>query len=189
MAIVPDKRFTPLPESEKLKYGAIRPSLSYWQDAGRRFRKNKLAMISAAVLVVILLAAIFVPLFYRYTYSHQDLKELNNSPNARAYLRHRRPRAGLVYPRDLRRKDIACDRHCRQHHQPDDRRAVWRYLRLFRRQGRQRHDEDRRPALQRAAAAVRYTAAGDAGNSRWRKRSATLKAYFTVYVPSARSFS
>jgi oligopeptide transport system permease protein len=82
MESVPGARFAPLPESEKHKYGAVRPSLSYWQDAGRRFRKNIPAMICAVVLVIIILAAIFVPFFYPYTYSHQDLTQLNQSPSA-----------------------------------------------------------------------------------------------------------
>jgi oligopeptide transport system permease protein len=82
MESVPGARFEPLPESEKLKYGAIRPSLSYWQDAGRRFRKNVPAMICAAVLAVIIVAAIVIPFFWPYTYSEQDLSARNQFPSA-----------------------------------------------------------------------------------------------------------
>ena len=39
-----------------------RPSLSYWSDAWRRFKENKLAMVSAAILLVIVLLAVFQPM-------------------------------------------------------------------------------------------------------------------------------
>lgn len=86
MQTIPGERFAPLPESEKQKYGAVRPSLTYWQDAGRRFKKNKPAMISAIVLVVIILAAILIPFFWPYTYSDQDLTARNLAPYAKHIL-------------------------------------------------------------------------------------------------------
>ena len=39
-----------------------RPSISYWQDAWRRLRKNKAAVASAIVLLLLALAGIFGPL-------------------------------------------------------------------------------------------------------------------------------
>lgn len=59
-----------------------RPSLSYWSDAWRRFKENKLAMISAAILVVIILMAIFQPMFSRYEYDEIDYFALNKGPSA-----------------------------------------------------------------------------------------------------------
>lgn len=59
-----------------------RPSLSYWSDAWRRFKENKQAMISAAILVVIILMAIFQPMFSRYEYDEIDYFALNKGPSA-----------------------------------------------------------------------------------------------------------
>ena len=46
-----------------------RPSLSYWSDAWRRFKENKVAVISSAILLVIVLMALIQPMFSRYAYS------------------------------------------------------------------------------------------------------------------------
>ena len=45
-----------------------RPSLSYWIDAWRRFRGNKVAMVSSVILLIIILMAIFQPMFGPYDY-------------------------------------------------------------------------------------------------------------------------
>jgi len=59
-----------------------RPSLSYWSDAWRRFKENKLAMVSAVILLAIILLAVFQPIFSRYEYDEQDLYALNQGPSA-----------------------------------------------------------------------------------------------------------
>ena len=59
-----------------------RPSLSYWQDAWRRFRENKLAMVSAVILLVIILLAIFQPIFSQYEYDQTDYFAINQGPSA-----------------------------------------------------------------------------------------------------------
>lgn len=75
-------QFEPLPESEKQKFGAIRPSVTYWKDARRRFARHKPAMISTIILIVILVAAIAIPFFYPYTYDQQDRTYRNAWPSA-----------------------------------------------------------------------------------------------------------
>ena len=57
---------------EKATTDQMRPSLSYWKDAFRRFRRNRLAMAMAILLIVIVLLAIFGPIFSPYTYSGQS---------------------------------------------------------------------------------------------------------------------
>ncbi|MGN0980239.1 MAG: ABC transporter permease [Candidatus Avoscillospira sp.] len=59
-----------------------RPSLSYWQDAWRRFKENKLAMVSAVILLVIILLAIFQPMFSHYEYDQTDYFAINQGPTA-----------------------------------------------------------------------------------------------------------
>ena len=51
--------FTPLSEEEKKIKVSVRPSVGYWKDAWMRLKKDKLALISLIVIVVIILAAIF----------------------------------------------------------------------------------------------------------------------------------
>jgi len=46
-------------ESEKIS----KPSLSLWKDAMLRFRANKLAMVGLAIIFIIVILAIFVPVF------------------------------------------------------------------------------------------------------------------------------
>ncbi len=50
---------------------ASRPSLTYWQDAWRRLKKNKLSMIGFVTIIVIVLFAVVGPYFTKYSYSDQ----------------------------------------------------------------------------------------------------------------------
>lgn len=59
-----------------------RPSLSYWSDAWRRFRGNKVAMVSSVILLIIILMAIFQPMFSPYDYDTNDLFAINQAPSA-----------------------------------------------------------------------------------------------------------
>lgn len=46
---------------------------SLWRDAWRRLQKNRMAVLGAAVLAVVLLTVLAGPWFCRYTYDEQDL--------------------------------------------------------------------------------------------------------------------
>lgn len=59
-----------------------RPSLSFWQDAWRRLRKNRSAFIGLCILVVYILLAIFAPIFSKYTYTAMDTSAINALPSA-----------------------------------------------------------------------------------------------------------
>ena len=59
-----------------------RPSLTYWSDAWRRFRSNKVAMVSAIILLIIILMAIFQPMVSKYAYDEVDYFALNQGPSA-----------------------------------------------------------------------------------------------------------
>ncbi len=73
--------FTPIQESERISAGIVRPSVTYWQDAWRRFRRHKPALVAAAVILVIILGAIIIPFFYPYTYYQQIRTARNLAPN------------------------------------------------------------------------------------------------------------
>ena len=63
----------PASAEEKAMNDQMRPSISYWKDAMRRFTRNKLAMVMLAILLIIILAAIFGPVISHYTYKGQSV--------------------------------------------------------------------------------------------------------------------
>ena len=56
-------------------------SKTYFQDAWGRFKKNKLALVSLVFMAVVILFAIFAPMFSPYTYDGQDLTCRNALPS------------------------------------------------------------------------------------------------------------
>ena len=62
--------------------GPERPTTTYWQDAWRRLKQNKLAMAGLVIVIIISLLALFGPLFTGYSYSDQTLREANQFPSA-----------------------------------------------------------------------------------------------------------
>lgn len=75
-----DALFEPDLSVHKKADGMARPSLTYWSDAFRRFRANKIALISAVILIIITLLAIFWPMISKYAYDAQDLLHTNEGP-------------------------------------------------------------------------------------------------------------
>jgi oligopeptide transport system permease protein len=72
MEIEVKKQFLPAQRTANVEVIA-RPSQSYWQDAWRRLKKNKLAMTGLAVLGILILLAIFAPIFSPYDYKTQEM--------------------------------------------------------------------------------------------------------------------
>ena len=60
--------FMPASEEDKEYMVKMRESTTFFKDGVRRLRKNKVAMISFYVIVIITLASIFVPMFWPYQY-------------------------------------------------------------------------------------------------------------------------
>ena len=60
--------FAPATSAEKDSFIQDRPSTSYWKDAWRRFRKNKVAMVALVVLVLVALFAFVGPMVVPYSY-------------------------------------------------------------------------------------------------------------------------
>lgn len=56
------------------------PSLTYWQDVRKRLWANKPAVVSIGFIVLLILAAIFGPLFSPFSYADQNLKLANLPP-------------------------------------------------------------------------------------------------------------
>ncbi len=49
-----------------------RPSISFWRDVWRRFRRDPLAMIGLCVIIVMMLSCILIPLFSSVSYDTRD---------------------------------------------------------------------------------------------------------------------
>lgn len=64
----------------------VRPSITYWQDAWRRLKSNKLAIIALMFIIIITLSAIFVPMFSKYDYFSNDFKVANQRPSSAHWL-------------------------------------------------------------------------------------------------------
>ena len=56
--------FIPADPAEKQSLVIMRESVSFWQDGARRLLRNKVAMVSAAILLIIIILAFIVPVFY-----------------------------------------------------------------------------------------------------------------------------
>ena len=69
--------FLPATEEEKQSQIIMRESVSFWKDGMRRLVKNKVAMVSMAVIILVMIFSFIVPAFYPYTYKDQ-MKGANN---------------------------------------------------------------------------------------------------------------
>ncbi len=61
------------------------PGPTYWQDMRQRLWANKPAMISLGFIIMLILAAIFGPMFSAFSYSDQNLKLANIPPVFETY--------------------------------------------------------------------------------------------------------
>lgn len=68
-------------DSEKIE----KPSLTFLQDGWRRLKKNKTAMISMALVLVLILGAVLIPFFWPYSYEEQTLTLSNIPPILKIY--------------------------------------------------------------------------------------------------------
>lgn len=69
--------FLPASEEEKEGLVVMRESVSFWKDGMRRLVKNKVAMASLAIIIIIMIFSFIVPAFYPYSYKTQ-IKGANN---------------------------------------------------------------------------------------------------------------
>lgn len=69
-----------LDKTEKDAEKIVRPSLTFLQDGWRRLTRNRVAVVSMAFGILLLAVAVFVPMFWQYSYEDQNLR-LANVPN------------------------------------------------------------------------------------------------------------
>ncbi|MDR3600071.1 MAG: ABC transporter permease [Desulfosporosinus sp.] len=80
MPEITDDLFAPAPKQDQ-QQKITRPSITYWQDAWRRLKKNKFAMAGFYFLIAITLMAIIGPYLQKSGYELQHLAARNEMPN------------------------------------------------------------------------------------------------------------
>ncbi len=67
-------------DEEKANFIEMRKSMTYWQDAWRRLKKNRVAMVAFYIIIAIILFAFIGPLFSQYDYDQQVRGMSNIAP-------------------------------------------------------------------------------------------------------------
>lgn len=60
---------------------AVRPHHTLWGDAFIRLRRNRLALVGGVLVLLVALAAIFVPIFSPYGFAQQNLDAIREGPS------------------------------------------------------------------------------------------------------------
>ena len=76
-----DNLFDPVEKQVFEQEKITRPSITYWQDAWRRLKLNKFAMVGFYLLIGVTLIAIIGPYFQKYWYDMQNLAARHQMPN------------------------------------------------------------------------------------------------------------
>jgi oligopeptide transport system permease protein len=74
---IPAEKFRVIGKNITKMDAISRPSLSYTQDAWRRLKGNRVALVSMIVLVIYILLAVFAPIFCPYDMATQDADAIN----------------------------------------------------------------------------------------------------------------
>ncbi|MGN1402248.1 MAG: ABC transporter permease [Bacillus sp. (in: firmicutes)] len=80
--VIPDEWFQPAECNTSKSEEVVRPGQSYWQDAWRRLKQNKLAMSGLVFLTGLVLMAILGPLISGHSYDQQILSNQNLPPSS-----------------------------------------------------------------------------------------------------------
>ncbi|WP_240416995.1 ABC transporter permease [Paenibacillus periandrae] len=73
--------FEPLVKESAGRETLVRPSMTYWQDAWRRLKKNKLAMFGLITLITLAVLSIAGPLLSHFDYATQNYEIKNQKPS------------------------------------------------------------------------------------------------------------
>ncbi|WP_083273470.1 ABC transporter permease [Geosporobacter ferrireducens] len=80
---IPRTMWEPIHAEDREKEKIVRPSMTYWQDAWRRLKKDPMAMWGLITILIIIAMAIVGPMMSSITYSDQDLTNINEGPSAK----------------------------------------------------------------------------------------------------------
>ncbi|KIL37243.1 diguanylate cyclase [Cohnella kolymensis] len=81
MEAISKEKFQPAEKTANVE-AIVRPSVTYWQDAWRRLKKNRMAMAGLIVLIILAGFAIFAPMFSSHDYKTQVLKDTFLKPSS-----------------------------------------------------------------------------------------------------------
>lgn len=73
--------FRPVELDAQQAEAVVRPSVTYWQDAWRRLKNNKVAITCMFFLIFIVLMCVFVPIFSSHSYTEQLTSRTNEVPS------------------------------------------------------------------------------------------------------------
>lgn len=79
---IPAERFNRLPDAGAAVAQMARPSTTYAQDAWRRLKKNRMAMLGLFMIIAISAIAVLGPLLSSLSYSDQNLADANQPPSS-----------------------------------------------------------------------------------------------------------
>ncbi|MDR0649000.1 MAG: ABC transporter permease, partial [Synergistaceae bacterium] len=82
MSAAHERAFVPVSRSERAGDPIVRPSLSYWQDAWMRLRKNRVASLGLAILLFYVVMAVAVPMISDTDYRSIDEENIDSPPTA-----------------------------------------------------------------------------------------------------------
>ena len=69
-------------EPRRGEQGLARPSISYWQDAWRRLKRNPRALISLGLVIALALFTIAGPWVWRVNPAAQDIDQISRPPGS-----------------------------------------------------------------------------------------------------------
>lgn len=68
--------------NEEKGQAIVRPSMTYWQDAWRRLKMNKIAMLGLVIIIVFSIMAVVGPMMVPYQYNDNNLTNADKAPSA-----------------------------------------------------------------------------------------------------------
>lgn len=84
--IISKDKFTIVGKNKEKMESISRPTLTFWQEAWRRIRKNKIAFFSLMLIIIYALLSIFAPMMSEYGHADISVATKNATPNAEHWL-------------------------------------------------------------------------------------------------------
>ncbi len=81
-----DELFVVVGKNKGKMESMTRPNISFWADAWRRLKKNRVAMVGMVILMIYVLLAVFAPILSKYSFSAMDGALVNAGPSAEHWL-------------------------------------------------------------------------------------------------------
>lgn len=78
---IPLEKFRPIPAEQKDSEFLARPKITYWSDAWRRFKQNKIALAALVLLAVLIFMVAFGPMLSSHDFEKGVRSDRNLSPS------------------------------------------------------------------------------------------------------------